>query len=284
MARVLGRLTKQDVPVAKTFALNAVFERERAHISGWLTDKASENLESPDASDDSAKTVSEVLQENVRSIYASDPIARNPIQLSAAEGRLVKEAPSLALISAYSVTAVGATISEIALAIPPVLSGDATPYFLLPAAVLAIGGILAAFGVAGLIEHLNPVDVEAIGVEPKKRSVGGSFGLFLAGAALVAVGVWWRVSNQMGAAMQTIVISTAVALMIAVAGGLALFARERRRWVEDRMFECQVWHATDGHKKQCTSNAYKKEYEAEVDRIALKLRKLREKSGRLSVS
>jgi hypothetical protein len=259
MSGELGRATMSDIPLEKKWDLGGAYEIERHRIEEWMSSKAREAGSARDATIASALNATETRAGTVEAIFARRDDHRDAALLAKASlGELGREAPARGTVVALVILTAVAAFAEIAVFVALWLAGQGTPMVIASGVFLALGGWLVGRGIGKIVGFKD---------EHGKHIRGGSFtdwGAVGVGLLMIAIMAWLRSSGQQEGAWLVAAVTTAIALLMALFESLGVAARDKRKNFLGKMFNCQIWRATEFHIEDVQKRHWHEFYEHQV--------------------
>jgi len=248
------RIQKHEIKKERHFDYGAVREMESISIKDWLRHEANAPLsvKSPDIVKVLARAPGLIAQ--IRSIFGVDVGTRNRALMTvAASGELAKHVPASGLIITYLILKWFAFLSEIAIGSALVFSGNANFLIIPITTFLACGGLLMGHGVAKLITKASKLPKHWDDVQPEGSLFITMFEIIF-GILIVVGSAYLRTrgaADADGSAGSVLIFVVVLALTVAIFEALHKFNNDRYTHLQGRMYDCQLWRATDLHLEDC---------------------------------
>lgn len=240
---------KTEVPDAKHFLLEAVFDAEHERLIAWLEGAASASSREPQPTKDGLASQGKTCIDTISQRYGDRNRAMDKeLVICAGDGSLQRYVPPVGMIRAYRIIFWLAFSLEIAIGLVLWLQADGAPGLAIMALLLSCGGVLMGRGVAGLFERHMGAGWPQILRPPAPPSLSVNVAMTVAGALIIGVVSYLRAFGEDAEGMMHVVALTVLlAFLIMAFEALHTFNKHKYEFLRDRMATAQRFYAIHRH-------------------------------------
>lgn len=243
------RVVSKEFHQHGSFAVDALTRQESDRITADLEQLAEAECRRQNMPDEEhLRSVCRSRATLLADRFSRCAVNRDPRLLDAArQGVLARHAPSRGAITSLEILTALLGLAEVGIGVAQyALDRHATLAVLLPAAMLAVGGVMLGSGLAGIISKAwsspLPEHVPQLGPD-----LSGWQWKLAVGAAVIGFITYWRYASAGRDGFVVVLLTLALALLMAVTHALASAMRSRRNGCLEAAFHAGAIWASDVH-------------------------------------
>jgi hypothetical protein len=256
-----------EVPSAKHFDIQAIFDEEQTRLTRWLDAQASEAVRSPNPTRERASMDAETFIDQIHDRFAdTDENLNRELLIFASDGSLARHVPNRSVVTAYRVLKWISLLAELALGVGVFLVADGTPVLILVAGMLAGAGWLAGKGVGTLFERRLATTLPREIGHPQPPSLWGGLAMTMIGYAVVLGLSYLRaMGDDRDGMVYVIGFTVLLALLISIFEALHSFTDCKYEFLRAQMALAQRWYANQRHAKALPT--YRRHFNGRIDHL-----------------